>query len=63
MVRADPAGLHGLQYAALSGMDPYKGAGGIIAACVGPVFADVEWNISQDTPLQRPVRCFMAWAV
>ena len=60
---AAPPGWHGLRYAALSGMDPYKGAGGIIAACVGLVFAAVEWHISQDTPLQSPVRCFMVWVV
>ena len=40
-----------------------RGAGGIIAVGVGLVFAAVEWHISQDTPVQIPVRCFVALAV
>ena len=40
-----------------------RGAGGIIAACVGLVSWAVERVQSQEKLLQGPVRCFWAWAV
>ena len=40
-----------------------RGAGGIIAACVGLVSWAVEWGKSQEKPLQSPVRCFAALSV
>ena len=40
-----------------------RGAGGIIAACVGLVFAAVERGKSQEKRLQSPVRCFVALVV
>ena len=35
-----------------------RGAGGIMAACVGLLFAAVEWGKSQEKSLQIRVRCF-----
>ena len=40
-----------------------RGASGIIAVCVGLVFAAVEWGKSQEKPLQDHVRCFIVLAV
>ena len=40
-----------------------RGAGGIIAACVGLVSAAVECDKSQEKRLQSPVRGFTALAV
>ena len=40
-----------------------RGAGGIIAVCVGLVSAVLGWGKSQENPMQSPVCCFAAWVV